>query len=262
MYRISSFILAIFVFLFSFSPYVFPESISVSGKIQNISVLEDGRFELQVNTKDGASVFYIDNRSLITESLPANKVKKGQTILLPTKNVVGSKGISGVKGMKGLKGMKSPFGNLSPASAKTLGLPNVPEIPKVPTIPNVPNVPQIPEVPKVPQIPQIPGTGQAQGAKPEPEIPSLPQDPSLSQLNPSPISSATPDDTISPKRVISSKETKQGIQVKLEGKSGQEEMLLTPQDIVFQLLTIQDLKQNMNVNIEADGNNVRQITIV
>lgn len=244
-------------FLLIFSLFIhqqaYSQLISVAGKIEKISTLDDGRVELQVKTDDGVLSFFVNEQSLIRESLPANQVKKGQTILLP--NLV--TGSNGIKGIKGIKGMKAP---VSPATAKALGLPNIPNIPEVPSIPNVP---QVPDVPHIPQIPQIPGSAppEKQNAAPEGEIPELPQDRSFSELSPKPYSAPTiPSD--SPKKVVSLKETKKGIEIKLEGEEGEEDVVLSPNETVFKLISTQDLKQNMNVDIEVEGENVRQITVI
>ena len=253
-----------------FYPIAFSEMISISGKIENISVLDDGRIQLDISTAEGSSTFFVDSQSLIQEPLNAIQVKKGQTILLPDE----SAGSKGVKGIKGIKGIESPFGNISPNAAKALGLPNVPSVPSVPNIPSVPEVPNVPDVPQVPQVPggaappQMGGGEEQQkgGGASEEGIPDLPQDPAFQQLNPNPISDATVDTsssaTATPKRVVSAKKTNAGVQVKFEGDAGQEEITLPAEGKVFQLLTIQDLKQNMDVTIEADGINARQITII
>lgn len=266
-------------FLLIFSLFIhqqaYSQLISVAGKIEKISTLDDGRVELQVKTDDGVLSFFVNEQSLIKESLPANKLKKGQTILLSQS---GGGGIKGFSGIKGVKGMKSPFGNMSSKTLKNLGLPEIPTIPEVPSVPGIPNVPEIPKVPQVPKVPQIPsipgkqdasfaGTGNAPSSEqeqqkaPEAEIPELPQDRSFSELSPKPYSAPTiPSD--SPKKVVSLKETKKGIEIKLEGEEGEEDVVLSPNETVFKLISTQDLKQNMNVDIEVEGENVRQITVI
>ncbi len=253
-----------FLLFFCLSFYQIAYAEVVSGRIEKVSVLEDGRIQLDLTTEEGTSTFFVDSQSLVQESVSATQVKKGQTILIPGK----IQGTPGLAGIKGVKGMDAPFGNLSPAGAKTLGLPNVPAIPSIPNIPNVPKVPDVPNIPKVPQVPgglgeARPPAAQKEGGPAEPEIPELPQDAAFQQLNPNPISSATEDTSAAnatPKRVLSTKQTKEGIKVKLEGDDN--EVVFKPEEKVFQLMTVQDLKQDMDVKIEADGPNARQITIV
>lgn len=264
----------LFIFFFSIHQYAFTQLVSVTGTIEKISVLDDGRLELQVKTEDGLLRFFVDEQSLIKESLPANRVKKGQTILLSQHG--GGGGVKGFPGIKGIKGMRSPFGNMSSKTLKNLGLPEIPTIPEVPSVPGTPNVPEVPKVPQVPKLPHIPstpgkgdaslpGTGgtssQEQQEAPEPEIPELPQDRSFAELNPKPFSPPTVPAS-GPKKVLSLKETENGIEIKLEGKEGQEDIVLSPDETVFKLISVNDLKQNMSVDIEIEGDNVRQITVI
>lgn len=266
-----SFLLIFFLFMHQ---HTYSQSVSITGKIEKISTLDDGRVELQVKTDDGVSSFFVDEQSLIKESLPANRVKKGQIILLSQRGRGG--GVKGFPGIKGIKGMRSPFGHMSSKTLKNLGLPEIPTIPEVPSVPGTPNVPEVPKAPQVPKLPHIPstpgkadaslpGTGgtssQEQQETPEPEIPELPQDRSFAELNPKPFSPPTAPAS-GPKKVLSLKETENGIEIKLEGKEGQEDIVLSPDETVFKLMSVHDLKQNMSVDIEIEGDNVRQITII
>ncbi|GEM_PF-5604997 len=256
---------------FSLNSIVLAQPVSISGTIEGIKALNDGRFELTVKTDEGSSVFFISNQTLIKESLPAHQIKKGQTILLS------SGGVHSVVGFKGVKGMHSPFGN---NSAKTLGLPDLPNIPEVPSVPQIPQVPNIPKIPQIPNIAQNPaGSGSPKKGSESKEgelndISKLPPDASFTQLNPSPVSASTDSVNSSekvtdvpakmvdvPKKVVALKETKEGIKLKLEGEKGQEDILLSPNEIVFQSISVKDLHKNMKVQLDADGENVQQITI-
>lgn len=241
---------ALLVFFFSIN-YVF--AASIAGKIQSITLVENGQYELSVFTDDGSSVIYmVDENTIVKQPVAAKELKKGQVVLLES--------MSGTEKVKGVTGFKSPFSGISPQNAKAMGIPNIPDIP------NVPEVPKIPKVPEIPKIPQLPGAlSQGGNQKPvsEEEVPDLPQDRSYTELNPNAVSPATPDNKPVGKKVLNLKKTNKGIELTLEDN---EPVTLDPEAAVFHLLTPEDLKERMNVNLDVqdqvEGSRVQQITIV
>ena len=244
---------------------------SVSGTIEKIEQVDQDQFELSVRVQEGISTFSVSRATPVEESVPAKQVKPGQKILL-----------SKIPGEKGMKGMKNPFGNMSSGSKKLLGLPQVSEIPKVPKIPKVPEIPKIPGMMKksknpapetapqeaAPQMGMNPSDmQQAEPKQPEPEVPDLPKNAGTSGLTPNPLShpsDAEPEALV--KRVIGSKKTSKGIEIQLEGEQGQNEaMILSPDDVVVRILSVDDLRKRMNVHLEvaedANGKLVHRIVI-
>jgi hypothetical protein len=187
-----------------------------------------------------------------------------------------------------------------PAVPKIPQIPQVPEVPKAPKA-----APVIPKAPQIPTVPQVPGRGPAppkgaapaaapQGAAPpaekemggappsaagpgleeevkpkgfEGEIPEPPKEARSSMMKPPAISKPTPTyPKIVGKKVVSLEQSAEGIKVELEGAGGAtEQVTLKPEEKVLQVLTIQDLKKNMNVQLEvAEGtqdNFVQRVTI-
>ncbi len=305
--------LVLFVFLqVLMSCDIFAQSItSISGKIENVKAVGEGRFELGVRTDKGLETFLVDDSTLIEATMLAKKIRKGNKIFLPS-----------MERVKGIKGMKAPFGNMSPRTKKILGLPDIPEIPEIPEIPKVPKIPQIPRIPKVPGKSGIPNSiptpsqisgmlgsakvesgkkanaenkgqapleegqemvgammssgqnppsstpkGEASAKQPEPVVPELPKDPGFASLTPSALSPAgNPSPKEEAKKVVELKTTAKGIAVKLEGEEGkQEELILSPEEEVFQVLTVEDLHKDMTVNLEvvedSKGKMVQRITV-
>jgi len=297
---IIQFVLFFFILAEVFSGHpIFAEVAAISGKIQKITSLDEGRFEISIKTDTGISKFVVDSSTLIQAELSVKEVKKGQSIML----------------LPGQKGIKSPFSKMPAATKKALGLPDMPNvapIPKIPSLPKIPNVSQLqqttqkPNLPKVPKLPPGMGapppqksgegasadvgvapatTDQAKGIAPgeiggapsqeqappkekgnENESLEAPKDPGFTALTPNALTS--PTSTVSKdsaKKVVELKTTEEGISVKLEGEGGEEEVLLSPDDKVLQVLTMKDLHKNMNVNLElvqdSDQNLIQKITV-
>lgn len=247
------------VLLLLASPYglnpVFAETVTVSGKIEKITSLGSGRFELSVQTDEGVSTFVVDQSTVVQAEVSAAKLKKGQKIV-----------VSG--------GPKKALGGMSAKTKKMLGLPDIPEVPQLPDIPQVPKVPEVPknplkkssskkEAPSTEEAPQnldamIPQggpagqQGEASEKKPEAEFPEL-EDPGYGQLNPGALSTATSQPVEqTAKKVLELKTSKEGIALKLEGETGEkEEVVLAPGQKVLQVLNIQDLQKSMNVQLEV-----------
>lgn len=265
-------VLLFFIFLqIPSGSFAFAEVVTISGKIQKITPLDGGQFELTVKTNSGSSKFVVDSSTLIQATVPVKEVKEGQKIMMLPK--------AEIKGMKGLKGIKAPFGNVSPVGKKMLGLPDIPAVPSIPEVPAVPKVPDIPKIPKTSQAAGKPeALAQAGGAAPalglneqtkpkqeEAEIPELPKDASFSALNPSALSQPMPEEAQA-KKVVELRATAEGINLKLAGETGEEEELtLSPDQKVIQFLTVDDLRRNMNVSLEIaggpNGNSVQRITV-
>ncbi len=231
---------------------IFAQSaISISGKIEQVKAVGESRFELDIRTDKGLETFLVDDSTLIEGTMPAKKIKKGHKILSPSK-----------ERMKGINGVKAPFGNMSPRMKKTLGLPDIPEIPNVPEIPEVPKIPQVPRIPNVLGKSGIPSgqnpsssaqKGKVSEKQPEPETLKMPKDPGFTNLAPNALSQAgKPSLKEEAKKVIELRTTSKGIAVKLEGEEGkQEELILSPNEKVFQELTVKDLHKDMTVNLEV-----------
>ncbi len=247
---------------------------SVSGTIEKIEQVDRDQFELSIRVQEGVSTFSVSRATPVEESVPIKQVKPGQKILLSK--------TPAQKGTRGMKGMKDPFGNMSSGTKKFLGLPQISEIPEIPKIPKVPKVPEIPGMMKKSRKPAPEGAPQeaapqmgmnpndmqlAEQKQPEPEVPDLPKDAGTSGLTPNPLSTpsdAEPEALV--KRVIGSKKTSKGIEIQLEGEQGQNEaMILSPDDVVVRILSVDDLRKRMNVHLEvaedANGKLVHRIVI-
>ena len=264
---------------------------AISGVIQKITSLEGNRFELVIETTQGTSTFMVDSSTLVQAVIPAKQVKAGRKIVIPPG-----------KEKKGMRGMKAPFRGMSQSAKKQLGLPDVPEIPKVSDIPNVPQVPKIPDIIKKSKLSQtLAGANAATAAKaPTSQLPSsiggppeganqpvsqaggnqgsqtkTPKKPVEEDVKEPPKSAGFPGlepDVLSPptvvppmilgKKVVEAKKTRHGIEIRLEGN---EAIVFSPDEVVVELLTIDDLRKNMNVSLEisedSSGKLVRRIVI-
>lgn len=259
----------------------------VTGVIQSIKPLDDGRYELTVQGAEG-EIFVINTSTQIEGMISAKEVKQGQRIVLPGADQSG--------GIRGMTPMSNPFGNMSDSMKKQLGLPDMPDVPEVPGVPEVPALPQLPDLPQLPQasdsalpdLPSLPGgsagggpagapaggggvpagggggmpgglgdmMNQGGGEKVEHEAEPLP--PPEEMLGPkAPVLSA-PEQTAGeePKTVLETRETEGGIEIGFEG----EEKVVLPADAsVKQLLAPSDLRESMNVIFTAEEMNGEKV---
>ena len=191
-----------------------------------------------------------------------------------------------------------------PGTPKIPSVPEVPQAPKPPEIPKapqasplagVPQAPKIPQIPQVPQAPAISGPGapapaaggeetapsedvaaptapapdaEAQKRAPEEEISEPPLEARSSVMKKPALSPPTPAlPKIQGKRVIQLEETDQGVTMQLETATGEkEEQILAVGEKVIAVLTIQDLKKNMSVQLEVAPNGeekfVQKVTVL
>ena len=258
-----------------FAMPLFAEMGLVTGKIQGINALGDGRYELVIQGDKETLTYAIGQSTAIEAEIEAKDIQEGETILL---------GAGRPGGHKTWHGLKAPGGDMSEAMKKRFHLPDIPNIPGVPEIPDKP--PKIPKVPKKPvQVGAAPGKAdRAEGMAAAPaagaadlgsqaeksaraETPPLPPPPpdervfshkplSIPTGEPGPQAEVNKQDRPAlpdaPKRVTQLTKSKDAIKVQLENTEGaREEVMLTPDQKVTQVLSASDLKKNMTVHLEV-----------
>ncbi len=262
----------ILVFLIGFSmlaPGLYAENV-LNGRIESIQPAEGGAFEIMVKTDAGRQAYRVSESTLVESSVPVSQVKAGQRIFLGSRKAGGAGG-------GGKKGWKAPMANMSKSMKRRIGMPDIPSIPEIPAgagsgtdIPKIPKAPKIPGVQKGPrgepteeEQQQLYGKAEqkkaiakdANAVKPATKVPA--------PAAPEPITAASEGPA---KKVLRVENTKRGIQLQLLNEAGKKEVItLAPNKKVIRNLAVTDLRENMTVDIETEGDAqgaARRITVV
>jgi hypothetical protein len=259
--------------LFLILSHIFVFSLPVSAatiaeaKITGINYLEGGRAEVFVEGAEGETSFIVSSATLIEAPLPVKKVKKGLRIFRPS---------SGKRsGGGGRRGFRSPFGGISKSMRKSMGLPDIALGPDVPSA-RPADIPEIPKIPKAPKGKTSPSVIDPEAVpteeeeelygRMESEKGVISKKGKAAKIVRTPVEPAEAVPGILTQRVINVKSTKEGVLLELESSNGQkEEMTLAEDKEVLQALSVDDLRENMTIHLEAteasEGLLAQKITI-
>lgn len=264
---------------------------AVSGLIQSITPLGDGRYELTLQGDERRFLVVMD-RTMIEKQTTASEVKPGEKVTLPG-------GARPQPGIQGIKGMKDPFAGMSPQMREQLGLPDMPELPNIPSVPEVPAVPDIPKIPSLPKTgggaagmrnlpglagmsgaaggamapaPGGEGGAEAQGGEsggtkvehtadelPPPEEMLGPKAPVLSSAEgESPVEAlAQPVQAAAVKTVSEARVTEAGVEISFEGEA--EPTVLAADAVLIKNIDVSELQESMSITLNAEDVNGEMI---